>query len=253
MYLSPNNIINSSNIAKKIIQTRTNAYIIALNCTSARFNFTKRNIERVFPNFFDIHCITPIRLTDPRIDRSLDLYERKLASNLITFVTLWSYELQKDSTGSELDWSFIFEDDVNFIDPSNFSLPNYINPLQELMYNPEIQLKHGVFYLGICGPTFENNSQPLLASFSNNSLLSQKGCGNCAHAMGLTKKRARHFWTDISLYCPIPNGATDIYIHRYCAKNDKYYIFGSNIEWPQNTQHYGIAFQDRERYRSQIW
>lgn len=246
-------MISSSNVAKKIVQTRINAYIIASNCISDRFNSTKQNIERVFPNFFNIHCVKPVSLADRRIDRSLELLKRKLASNLITFVTLWSYEIQKDSTAGELDWSFIFEDDVDFIDPSNFSLPNYISALQELMYNPEIQLKHGLFYMGICGPIFENNSQPLITPFTNNSLLSYKGCGNCAHAMGLTKRRAKNFWTDISLYCPIPNGATDIYINRYCSKNDNYYIFGSNIEWPPNIQHYGIAFQDRDRFRSRVW
>ncbi len=235
-------------------QTRANAFIISTNCSSARFNFTKQNLQRVFPNFFTIYCFKPILLNDSRIEQSASLLTKKLASNLITFVTLWTYEIQKFSTNDELEWSFVFEDDVNFIEPSNFSLPNYINAIQELMHHPEIQLKHGAFYLGICGPTFSNDTQTLITLFSNNTLLSKKGCGRCLHGMGLTTKRARTFWTEISLYHPIPDGPTDIYFDKYCLKNGNlYYILGANMHWPPNTGHYGIAYQDRQRFRSQVF
>jgi hypothetical protein len=240
-------------IRSQTIQTRANAFIVSTGCNSFRFNFTKENIQRVFPNFFNIYCFKPIPLNDSRIDKSLSLVDKKLGSNLISFVTLWTYEVTKYSTNGELEWSFIFEDDVNFIEPSNFSLPNYINAVQQLMHHPEIQLKHGVFYLGICGPTFTSDNYSLITPFSNNSLLSHTGCGRCVHAMGITTKRARDFWIEISLYYPIPNGPTDIYIHNYCAKSENYYILGSNLQWPPSSRHYGIAFQDRQRFPSEIW
>jgi len=198
--------------------------------------------------------LKPISLNDSRIDKSLSLLDKKLASNLISFVTLWTYELAKYSTNNELEWSFIFEDDVNFVDPSKVSLPNYINALEELMYHPEIQLKHGVFYLGICEPKFTNDKHTIISRFSNNNLLSRKGYGFCAHGMGLTIKRARDFWTEISLYCPIPNGSTDVYLRNYCVKSENhYYILGANLELPPSTGHYGIAYQDRNRFSSQVW
>jgi hypothetical protein len=193
-------------------------------------------------------------LNDSRIEQSAALLTKKLASNLITFVTLWAYEIPKFSTNDELEWSFVFEDDVDFVEPSNFSLPNYINAIQELMHHPEVRLTDGMFYLGICEPSLANDNRTLITSFSNNSLLSRRGCGFCAHAMGITTKRARTFWTEISLYCPIPNGATDIYIYRYCARSgNHYYILGENMQWPPKTGHHGIAYQDRSRFRSEVW
>ncbi len=247
----PKNILKHIPIRK---QTRANAFIISTNCSSARFNFTKQNIQRVFPNFFTVHCFKPILLNDSRIEQSASLLTKKLASNLITFVTLWTYEIPKFSTNDELEWSFVFEDDVDFIEPSNFSLPNYINAIQELMHHPEVRLTDGMFYLGICEPSLANDNRTLITSFSNNSLLSRRGCGFCAHAMGITTKRARTFWTEISLYCPIPNGATDIYIYRYCARSgNHYYILGANMQWPPKTGHHGIAYQDRSRFRSEVW
>ncbi len=235
-------------------QTRANAFIISTNCSSARFYFTKQNIERVFPNFFTIHCFKPISLNDSRMEQSASLLTKKLASNIITFVTVWTDEIPKYSTNDELEWSFVFEDDVNFIEPSNFSLPNYISAIQELMYHPEVRLKHGAFYLGLCGPNYSNSKETLITSFTNNTLLSKKSCGRCVHGMGLTTKRARTFWTEISLYHPIQNGPTDIYIDRYCyTTGTRYYTLGANREWPPNTGHYGIAFQDRQRFRSEVW
>lgn len=246
-------ILRNGQFPKQIIQTRSHAFIISTDCNSVRFNFTKKNIERVFPNFFIVHCFKPVALDDIRIDQSLSLLNKKLASNLITFVTLWTYEITKYSTNGELEWSFVFEDDVDFLEPSKFSLPNYINAVQELMHRPEIQLEDGLFYLGICGPKFASNNHSLIIPFTNNSLLSRKGCGRCAHGMALTTKRARNFWTEISLYCPIPNGPTDIYVDNHCLKNGDYYVLGANLQWPPNSGHYGIAFQDRERFRSEVW
>ncbi len=173
---------------------------------------------------------------------------------MISFVTVWTDEIPKYSTNDELEWSFVFEDDVDFIEPSKVSLPNYISAIQELMHHPDIQGKHGAFHLGICGPTFTNDNRKIIIPFSNNSLFSHQGYGFCAHGMGLTTKRARNFWTEISLYSPIPNGATDIYVHNYCFRSgNHHYILGSNLQWPPGTGHFGIAYQDRGRFRSEVW
>jgi hypothetical protein len=193
-------------------------------------------------------------LNDSRINQSISSLDKRLASNLISFITLLTYDIPKYSTNDELEWSFIFEDDVDFIEPSNFSLSNYINAIQELMYHSEIQLKDGMFYLGICGPKFANNTPTLIASFSNNSLLSRRGYGHCVHAIGLTIKRARSFWGEISSYIPTPTGSFDVFMQSYSVRSgNPYYIFGGNMEWPPKTGHYGIAYQDRRRFRSEVW
>ena len=253
IFFNEKSILQNIKIQKNAMQTRANAFILSANCISARFNFTKQNIERVFPKFFSIYCFKPILLNDSRIDQSLSLVGKKLASNLISFATLWTYEIIKYATGDESEWSFIFEDDVDFVEPSRFGLPNYLDALQQLMSHPQAQLEDGIFYLGICGPTFASSNHSIAVPLSNNSLFIRKGCGRCAHGMGFTTKRAKHFWTDISLYCPIPNGPADIYIQKHCAKTGNYYVLGSNLQWPPGSSHRGIAFQDRQRFHSEVW
>jgi hypothetical protein len=249
-FASKDNIKNG----KPTIQTRANAFIISTDCNSARFNFTKTNIHRVFPNFFTIYCFKPIPLTDPRIGKSLSLLDKKLASNLLSFVTIWTDEIPKYSTNGELEWSFVFEDDVNFIEPANVSLPNYISAIQELMHHPDVQLKHGAFYLGICGPTFTHDNRTIIIPFSNNRLFSHQGYGTCAHAMGLTTKRARSFWKEISSHFPTHNVAADIYVRNYCLRQEnRYYTLGSNFQWPPKSGHYGIAYQDAGRFPTEVW
>ncbi|CAF1129313.1 unnamed protein product [Adineta ricciae] len=178
---------------------------------------------------------------------------KKVSSNLLSFIDLWTYEIAKYSTSNELQWSFIFEDDVNFVPPSNFSLKTYINAIEQLMDHPEIQSKHGFFYLGICGPTFSNNSSLLTNKESNNTLVSRKGYGWCSHAMSITTKRARDFWFHMSSYRPSPEGGIDLYLRQYSIQSkNEYYILGSNVHWPSNTGHFGIAYQDRKRFRSRM-
>jgi hypothetical protein len=254
-----NGVNNSQIISKHVkiqenrIETQINAFIITNNCTSLRFNITKENIERVFPNYFRIYCFKSIPLNDSRIHTSSSSVLKKFSSNLLSFIHVWTYEIPKYSINDDYQWSFVFEDDINFIEPSKFSLPNYINVLQELMQNSEIQINHGVFYLGICGPIFSNDSRSLISTNTNNSLLSSKGYGWCAHAMGLTTKRAKDFWIEMSLYRPNPDAAIDFFLREYCIRSrNQFYILGSNLHWPPGTDHYGIAFQDRGRFRSEM-
>jgi hypothetical protein len=238
-------------IEQNRIKTQINAFIITYDCTSVRFNITKKNIERVFPNYFHIYCFKSIPLNDSRVHTASSSVAKKFSSHLITFVEIWTHEIPKYSTNGDNQWSFVFEDDVDFIEPSKASLSNYINPLEELMQNPEIQLNHGVFYLGICGPTFPEGNAPLLSKSANNTLSSHKGYGWCTHAMGLTTKRAKTFWVEISLYRPSPEGGMDLYLVEFCSRSkNHYYTLGSNLHWPPGIGHVGIAFQDRGRFQS---
>jgi len=193
-------------------------------------------------------------LNDSRIHTSQIPVLKKRSSNVISFVTVWTYEIPKYSQyNNDEEWSFVFEDDLDFIEPSKFSLSNSNGPLKELMINSEIHLQHGLFYLGICVPQFSHNSQPLITQFSTSTLLSSKGCGWCAHAMGLTTKRAKSFLTEISLYLPTLDGAIDIFIHDYCIRSgSQYYVLGSNLNGSLQPAQFGIAFQDRNKFPSRM-
>ena len=137
---------------------RLKAYILTGDCQSLRFNATRENIDRVFPFLFDVRCYLTIPLNDSRIHTGPTLIMKKFSSNLLAFVELWTYIIPGQSTKDPYEWSFIFEDDVNFINPTRVSLLSYNNALQQLMNDPEIQRKDGFIYLGICGTdVFQHN------------------------------------------------------------------------------------------------
>lgn len=243
-------ILSHFSINTKINHAKINAFIISVNCNSLRYNATRENIERVFPNFFHIRCFLTIPLNDSRIHTSEVIHWKKFSSNLLAFIDLWTYVIPKYSQNNQLQWSFIFEDDVNFNDPSKIGLRNYIVPLQEFMK----KINDGFFYLGICGPIYSNDTQLFISKNTNNSLISQRGYGYCLHATGITVKRARSFWGEIASYRPnSPDLALDHQLREYSIRSKHYfYTFGSNFLYPPGTGHYGIAFQDRGRFSTTI-
>lgn len=229
------------------------AYIITSDCKSERFNGTKANIERAFPNFFNIVCYPAIPFNDSRIHTENVSLWKKYSSNLLAFVDIWTYKIPNQPNTNKYEWAFIFEDDVNFNKPSKVSLRNYIKALEEIMYYPEIQSEQGFLYLGICGPKY-NDTRPFISKNTNNRLLSRRGYGFCLHATGITKHRARLFWAEISSHRPSPNDASlDLHIRSYCIRSNTYfYTLGSNLHYPPGTGHFGIAYQDRGRFPTTV-
>ena len=61
--------------------------------------------------------------------------------NLLSFIDIWSNRIPNELKIDELDWTLVFEDDVNFIKPSKVSLRTYIQALEEFMNNPQVQLE----------------------------------------------------------------------------------------------------------------
>ena len=253
---SPNHIqASSAKPLSRAVQKHPHAFIITAECISARFNATKENIQRVFPNFFTIHCYKNIPLNDSRIHPSPVLHIKKFSSNQLAFVDLWTAVIPKYSAKDDLQWSFIFEDDINFVSPARVSLLDYTSALQEMMANPEIQLKDGFMYLGICGPDFDKNeTYRLVPSQTNKTLLSQRGYGFCLHASGITARRSLHFWGEIASYRPnAPDNSLDLQLRQYSMRSGKhYYTFGSNFLFPPGTDHFGIAYQDRGRFSTTV-
>lgn len=241
------------NIPRSLGKTKPKAYIITSDCNSIRFNITKENIEVALPNFFHIMCYTYVPLSDPRIHTVPLEVLKKFSSNLITFLDLWTYEIAKNSKDNEYEWTFIFEDDVNFNNASRVSLTNYNEPLREFMLIPEIQVKDGFFYLGVCAPTYDNTTKSLISKNTNNLLYSQRTCGFCLHATAITAKRAQLFWTEVSSYRPNVEGSLDKIMQIFCIRSKSFfYTFGTNFHWPPDTEHRGIAYQDRGRFSSTV-
>ena len=245
-------IINIQN-QPRTNQTKPNAFIISAKCNSLRFNSTKKNIQRALPNFFNILCFTTISLDDPRIHPLNNSIVKKLSSNLLAFIQIWTYEIPKYSD-NKLEWTFIFEDDVNFIDSPQPSLSDLTGPLRQMMTNPEIQVKDGFMYLGICGPTYSNETQPILLKNRNESVISRKGNGYCLHATAITTKRSKLFWTEISSYLPNPGDLSlDYQLRQYSLRSGtSFYTLGTNFEFPPGTGHFGIAYQDRGVHHSTV-
>ena len=232
-------------------RTKFNAFIITENCSSIRFNATKTSIEIAFPNFFTFICHPYVSLNNSRIDVSEIVQMKIYSSNLITFVDIWTKEIPQRSTSNEHQWSFIFEDDVDIINASSVSLPNFIQPLRQLMFNVEIERDHGFFYLGLCQGIYDNDSQPIIFNQTSHQLLSRKGCGFCRHATAITTQRAELFWTEISSYRPGLEGSIDHIFNDYCQRGGThFYTFGANIPSPFNSLHTGIAFQNHKRFIS---
>ena len=152
------------------------------------------------------------------------------------------------------EWTFIFEDDVNFVDLPVREASNLTESLQKIMNNPDVQIKDGFLYLGICGPTYSNNAQPLLLKNKNITVVSRKGHGYCLHALAFTEKRSKLFWTEISSYRPNPSDLSlDYQLRHYSIRsNSSFHILGTNFEYPPGTGHFGIAYQDRGRFWSTV-
>lgn len=233
-------------------EKKINAFIITAKCYSERFNFTQINIEKAFPNLFQIHCFQSIPLDDSRIHTGDNILWKKLSSNLLGFIELWAYKIPELST-NEFDWSFIFEDDVDFVNATDVSLPNFNEPMKEFLNDRQIRMKDGFFYLGMCEPQYPRNESYLFKN-STNMLVVPKAYGFCLHASAITAKKAKLFWTEISSYRPNAQELSlDYQLRNYCERSKNlFYVFGTNFQCPPDSRHFGIAYQNRKRFISTV-
>jgi len=123
-------------------------------------------------------------------------------------------QIPKYSKDNELTWTFIFEDNVN------------------------------------CRPSFLNNTEPFIERNTNDSLISRRGYGFCLHASGITAKRSKLFWTEISSYRPNPpDSSLDFQLRGYSMRSKTYfYTFGASFDFPSLEEYSGIAYQDHSPF-----
>ena len=108
------------------------------------------------------------------------------------------------------------------------------------------------FYLGICGPSFDEMKRPMKTFY--NLIHHYQGYGSCAHATAIATKRVRHFWSDIASFRPNPDSPMDMCMRSYSIRSGMtFYTFGANMEMPIGTGHYGIVYQDQKKFQTAIW
>lgn len=242
---------------RSIIQSHANAFIIS-QCNNARYNYTVSNLEKAFPNFFNFICHRYPLLNDSRIHSSSDLVAKRVSSNLIAFADIWTYAIPNNSD-YDSQWSFVFEDDVSVVEPSRWishnqglTSLNYTEILIDFMHDEEVRDEHGFFYLGICGPIFLKADRPI--TVYHDVIHHYKGYGSCAHATAITAKRARTFWADLASFRPNPDRAMDTSLYTFCVRSQTmYYTFGANIEMLNGTKHFGIIYQDSDKFNTTVW
>ena len=248
---------NTCNRSKPPIPRQySNAFILTTSCTGIRYNTTLTNLERSFSQLFRFHCCLLLSLNDSRVHPGDIISVKQRSSILVSIIQIWTYAIPKH-TSSELQWSFIFEDDVNVIDmittPHQISTwSNYTAMLQELMHDEEVQEKDGFFFLGIYSPLFNTTDRPLqYKSITNGTFFHYKGYGSCSHAFAITTRRARLFWTDISLFRSSQDDTgIDHYIYGYCSRGSHhFYTFAANKQWSNPPQHSGLVFQNRNAFQ----
>ncbi|CAF1577511.1 unnamed protein product [Didymodactylos carnosus] len=205
---------------------------------------------------------------------------------MLSFIDIYTKISNSSNDGRSL-WSFIFEDDVNVVHPNRikgvkWDIPDVSNPkpsnstynytgvLSQIMSHPDVRDTDGMFYLGSCAPqpldTVEMNitkfpphdkihsryRQSTTIFSLSGTLLTVRASGKCAHAFGLTSRRAHHFWSELSSY-PIHSVYMDVYLHEWSVLSHTYpYTVAWNFDWPPNTDHKGLIYQDRATFHSLI-
>lgn len=267
----PDSITTITTTSTLYPQAQYHAYIVS-NCGSGRYNFSVANLERGFPGLFIFHCFQYVPHTDNRIDPSWGERDKKIRSSTLGFQDIWKIEIPKHSSNPS-DWNFVFEDDVNVVNPARFyeeteegknytlhhngerPLTNYNDMLRDALYNPTVWSKDGAVYLGIClNPNInhrEFTNNPL--KYHDNIIHHYRAVGRCAHAMGITTWRARIFWDENLNAVAFSASCMDEYFDHWNAViGPHFYVLGSNMDAPKGTGHYGIVYQDRDAHPSLI-
>jgi len=147
-------------------------------------------------------------------------------------------------------WRFFFEDDLAVH-------PNVTSENGKLLVVKGLKLaeKEGVIYLGLCGA---NCIEPRVL---DSGVQAARCAGTCAHAFGFQRWKAGEFLTEMSgltlkgVEGPVILGFYfDRYLYEYGLQVQRIWLVGSNLKSPVTTvmDHFGLLFQDRERYPTTI-
>jgi len=233
---------------------RTKAYVLSTNHT--RWLRTSALLERC-----GLHAIlvTPMALHTRVLDLESRLWPvdvmktmRKTLSNKLTHISLWR-SISSDQSLPDNGFSLVFEDDVSLD-----ARVEENNVLQIVETTARLAQDAGLFYLGICGPVCDDHVDRLAG-------VSYGRCvGRCAHAYGVHKWRGAWLYEELA-------AATEKSRHLHSFEHtfyaDVFLHFGSELmpDFPKPVvggadcndargarDHWGIFFQDRTLFPSQI-
>jgi hypothetical protein len=193
---------------------RRKAFVLTGNIVSERYLFCKNILEKIG---FDVEGVIYIPNDD------------KVLSNKISMQYI--YELIANMDDIQNEFVYVFEDDINIIEPIT---------LDEIIQYEKIT--EMFFYLGLCepylGPTIKTN-----LFINNNPVYQKKGNVRGLHAIGLSKNGARELLnfskSSQQIYMDVILEEFSVLYPANIVRYDlSSYILG----------HKGIIFQDRNRF-----
>ena len=225
------------------------ATVMSNNLT--RYNRTHAILLR---HRFRVELMEPIDYQSVRIDRwatdnniSLpnDARMRKTLSNRLTFHDMiTNFAREPGHVSNSTDWMFFFEDDIN-------DHPG-VHVHRAIVQGMHISAVDGILYLGICSPRCELGSNHTIQG------VEYSRChGNCAHAFGVAKwKCSRIIPLFLILQKEYSTGTHMLYfdqgLHKYGEKVNPIFVVGTNLASPVDARHFGLFYQDRGIFHSQI-
>lgn len=194
-------------------ETKRNAYLLTTNIDSPRAIFSKNILKQIG---FNVIIFLAIPHDNP-------LMSHKLSMDQI-------YTIIENSSD---EWSYIFEDDINILEPIT---------LDEIIEYEKISTDN-FFYLGICkynNMTSISNTQHII---NNHQVYQVSGAVRGAHAVAFSKNGIKQFNQFIKHFSIL---FYDILLELYTLSHPANVVrcdLSSTLEG-----HLGILFQDREKF-----
>lgn len=205
------------NEQKNINKIKRNAYLLTTDCNSSRATFSKELLQKIG---FNVIIFLAIHHNDPIMSHKLSMIE--------------IYKIIENSSD---EWSYIFEDDINILEPIT---------LDEIIEYEKISTDN-FFYLGIC-KYIDMSSISITSHIINNHQVYQvSGTVRGAHAVAFSKNGIKKFNQFIKHFSIV---AYDMLLELYSLSHPANIIrcdLSSTI-----AGHLGIFFQDREKFKSSL-
>jgi hypothetical protein len=238
--------------------TSMQGYFISTSNTSLRFNSSSAVISRA--------GVTPVWVEPISASQFKDKTVPKAWSLKYTHHHIWDL-IGKDERLHDEDWALVFEDDIALHPQLHALSAAQLSVIVRQSLNGLASSKRnrgtGFAFLGVCGPTFEEelsshgDSRPaavVLLQHSGVQISTRRGHGLCLHAYALQKRRAGSLLRDMRRFLPstvVEQPYIDVTVRDFLKfKQSPALTVGANLVSPQAGDHIGMFFQDRESYPS---
>ena len=205
------------NEEKNINEIKRNAYLLTTDFNSSRATFSKELLQKIG---FDVTICLAISHNDPIMSHKLSMIE--------------IYKIIENSSD---EWSYIFEDDINILEPIK---------LDEIIEYEKISTDN-FFYLGICKYIDMNSITTTSHIINNHQVYQVSGAVRGAHAVAFSKNGIKQFNQFIKNFSIV---AYDMLIELYTLSHPANIIrcdLSSTMPG-----HLGLFFQDREKFKSSL-